>query len=140
MYYQPQIDFERSNAICGFEALLRWNCAELGAVSPAEFIPIAEETGLIVPIGEWALLQACRQTRQWVETFDANLRVAVNLSARQFSLPNLPQIVAAALKESGLPARNLELEVTESLIMQDIDLSARTLRELKAMGISLAVD
>jgi len=140
LHYQPQLDFERSGAICGFEALLRWNHAELGAVSPAEFIPIAEETGLIVPIGEWTLLQACRQAKQWVETFDANLRMAVNLSARQFSHSRLPQTVAAALKASGLPARNLELEVTESLIMQDIELSARTLRELKAMGITLAVD
>jgi diguanylate cyclase (GGDEF)-like protein/PAS domain S-box-containing protein len=140
VHYQPQLDFERSNAICGFEALLRWNSAELGAISPAEFIPIAEETGLIVPIGEWVLLQACRQAKQWVETFDANLRVAVNLSARQFSQSRLPQVVTDALKESGLPARNLELEVTESLIMQDIELSTRTLHELKAMGITLAVD
>jgi len=140
LHYQPQLDLGRNGAICGFEALLRWTSAELGPVSPADFIPIAEETGLIVPIGEWVLLRACRQAKQWVETFDANLRVAVNLSARQFSLPNLPQVVAAALKETGLPARNLELEVTESLIMQDIEQSARTLRELKAMGITLAVD
>ena len=136
---QPQID-SAATAICGFEALLRWTHPELGPISPMEFIPIAEETGLIVPIGEWVLLRACRQAKQWVETFDANLRVAVNLSARQFSLANLPQVVAAALKESGLPARNLELEVTESLIMQDIELSTRTLHELKAMGITLAVD
>ncbi|MBX3648470.1 MAG: EAL domain-containing protein [Rhodocyclaceae bacterium] len=140
LHYQPQIDLSRNGAICGFEALLRWNHAELGFVSPAEFIPIAEETGLIVPIGEWVLARACRQAKQWVETFDTNLRVAVNLSARQFSLPNLPQVVAAALKETGLPARNLELEVTESLIMQDVEQSAHTLRELKAMGITLAVD
>ncbi len=140
LHYQAQIDLSRNGAICGFEALLRWTHAELGFVSPAEFIPIAEESGLIVPIGEWVLARACRQARQWVETYDANLRMAVNLSARQFSLPNLPQVVAAALKETGLPARNLELEVTESLIMQDIEQSARTLRELKAMGITLAVD
>jgi diguanylate cyclase (GGDEF)-like protein len=140
LHYQPQLDLCRNGTICGFEALLRWNHAELGPISPDEFIPIAEETGLIVPIGEWVLLRACRQAKQWVETFDANLRVAVNLSARQFSLPDLPQNVATALKETGLPARNLELEVTESLIMQDIELSARTLRALKAMGITLAVD
>ena len=140
LHYQPQLDLNRNGTICGFEALLRWTHAELGPVSPVEFIPIAEESGLIVPIGEWVLARACRQAKQWVETFDTNLRVAVNLSARQFSLPNLSQVVATALKESGLPARNLELEVTESLIMQDIEHAARTLRELKAMGITLAVD
>jgi diguanylate cyclase (GGDEF)-like protein len=140
LYYQPQLDLARSGALCGFEALLRWNNADLGAVAPAEFIPVAEETGLIVPIGEWVLRQACRQAKLWVESYDANLQVAVNLSARQFGLPDLAQIVAAVLKETGLPARNLELEVTESLIMQDIERAARTLRELKALGLTLAVD
>ncbi len=140
LHYQPQLDLDRNCAIGGFEALLRWKSAELGSVSPAEFIPVAEETGLIVPIGEWVLARACRQARQWVESFDANLRMAVNLSARQFAEENLPQTVAAVLKASGLPPRNLELEVTESLIMQDIERSARTLHELKAMGLTLAVD
>jgi diguanylate cyclase (GGDEF)-like protein len=140
LHYQPQVDLDRNGAICGFEALLRWRHPDLGQVSPAEFIPVAEETGLIAPIGEWVLRQACGQAKRWVETFDADLRVAVNLSARQFSQPSLPQLVADALRESGLPARNLELEVTESLVMQDVELSARTLRELKAMGITLAVD
>ena len=140
LHYQPQLDLERNGAICGFEALLRWKHAELGPVSPAEFIPIAEETGLIVPIGEWVLANACRQAKQWVENFDANLRMAVNLSVRQFAQDDLAAVVAGALAASGLPARNLELEVTESLIMQDIEHSARLLKQLKAMGLTLAVD
>ena len=140
VHYQPQVDLGRNGAICGFEALLRWHHPERGLVSPAEFIPLAEETGLIVTIGEWVLREACRQANEWVGQFDAGLRMAVNLSARQFLQPGLVQAVAAALGESGLPARNLELELTESMIMQDPDQSGRTLAELKAMGITIAVD
>ncbi|MBI3140505.1 MAG: EAL domain-containing protein [Rhodocyclales bacterium] len=140
LHFQPQIDLGRGGAICGFEALVRWRHPERGLVAPAEFIPLAEETGLIVPIGEWVLREACRRAKGWVETWDLDLRVAVNLSARQFAQPHLPQLVAAALRESGLPAKNLELELTESLVMQDPELSARTLAELKAMGIAIAVD
>ena len=140
LQYQPQFDLGRDGAICGLEALIRWRHPVRGMVSPADFIPLAEETGLITPIGEWVLNEACRQAKQWVEGYDLNLRVAVNLSARQFNQPDLPARVAAALKASGLPAKNLELELTESLVMQDVERSTRTLAELKAMGITLSVD
>jgi diguanylate cyclase (GGDEF)-like protein/PAS domain S-box-containing protein len=140
LHYQPQLDLSRDGSICGFEALVRWRHPERGLLAPAEFIPLAEETGLIVPIGEWVLKEACRRAKTWVEEYGMGLRVSVNLSARQFAQPDLPQVVAAALKETGLPPQNLELELTESLVMQDLDLSARTLTELKRMGIALAVD
>ena len=140
LQYQPQFDLGRDGALCGFEALVRWLHPVRGMISPADFIPLAEETGLIVPIGEWVLNEACRQAKHWVEGYDLALRVAVNLSARQFSQPDLPAQIAASLKASGLPAKNLELELTESLVMQDVEMSTRTLAELKAMGITLAVD
>jgi len=140
VYYQPQVDLARDGAVCGFEALLRWRHPERGLIPPAEFIPLAEETGLIVPIGEWVLGEACRQARTWIERFDPDLRVAGNLSARQFARPGLAQTVAATLAACGLTARNLELELTESMIMDDPDQSGRILAELKAMGITLAVD
>jgi diguanylate cyclase (GGDEF)-like protein/PAS domain S-box-containing protein len=140
VHYQPQIDLARDGMICGFEALLRWRHPERGLIPPAEFIPLAEETGLIVPIGEWVLGEACRQAKQWAGQYDPGLRMAVNLSPRQFVRAGLAQTVAAALSASGLPARNLELELTESMIMHDPEQSRCLLAELKAMGITLAVD
>ncbi|MFP5381101.1 MAG: EAL domain-containing protein [Gammaproteobacteria bacterium] len=140
IHYQPQADLTRGGVISGFEALLRWRRPDTGLVMPNDFIPLAEETGLIVPIGDWVLREACRQARLWVEQFDPDLRVAVNLSARQFAEPGLAQSVATALQTSGLAARNLELELTESMIMQDPDQSGQTLANLKRMGITLAVD
>ncbi|MBT9521079.1 MAG: diguanylate cyclase, partial [Dechloromonas sp.] len=120
VYYQPQISLDSGNMI-GMEALLRWNNPAFGSISPAEFIPIAEETGLILPIGEWVLRTACLQTRQWLDLGLASLRIAVNLSARQFRQANLPGLVSQCLAESGLPAGALELEITESALIDDID-------------------
>ena len=140
VHYQPQVDLARDGVICGFEALARWRHPTRGMVPPGEFIPIAEDSGLIGPIGDWVLGEACRAARAWVDAFDARLRVAVNLSARQFAAADLSGRVAAALKASGLPARNLELEITESLVMADAGRSAATLAELKRMGISLSID
>ncbi|MCX7154878.1 MAG: EAL domain-containing protein [Rhodocyclales bacterium] len=140
LHYQPQVDLACGGGICGFEALLRWRHPKRGLVSPADFIPLAEETGLIVPIGEWVLREACRQARIWTGQFNPALRMAVNLSARQFAHVGLVESVAAALADSGLPAANLELELTESLVMQEPQKSAAILAELKAMGITLAMD
>ncbi|MEW6611251.1 MAG: EAL domain-containing protein [Pseudomonadota bacterium] len=139
LHYQPQIDLE-SGAVVGMEALLRWQRPEQGFVSPAEFIPLAEETGLILPIGDWVLRTACAQNKAWQEAGFAPLRVAVNLSARQFKQQNLVQTIRQALRDSGLEPRFLELELTESIFMQHEEASIRKLRELKAMGIKISID
>ncbi len=139
VYYQPQVSIE-TGRIVGVEALVRWFNPDLGMVPPGEFIPLAEETGLIVPIGEWVLRTACRQAKRWHEMGLAPLRVAVNLSARQFQQRDLVDTVARVLDETALPAADLELELTESVIMRDAAESVRRLRELTALGIHLAVD
>ncbi len=139
IHYQPRVDL-RTGRISGVEALVRWNHPEMGLVSPARFIPLAEETGLIVPLGEWVLRTACAQNRIWQEEGLAPLRVAVNLSARQFRQENLIEMVGAVLAETGLDPRWLELELTESLVMQQAEKSAAVLRELAAMGIEVAID
>jgi diguanylate cyclase (GGDEF)-like protein/PAS domain S-box-containing protein len=140
LHYQPQVCLAESGRITGFEALVRWRHPQRGLLSPLEFIPIAEETGLIVPIGTWVLHEACRQARLWNTEFDPDLGISANLSARQFSGSDLVDAVTRALRDSGLDSRNLELEITESLLMQDAAKSVRVLRQLKAMGISIAVD
>jgi diguanylate cyclase (GGDEF)-like protein/PAS domain S-box-containing protein len=140
LHYQPQVDLMANGAISGFEALIRWRHPQRGMLSPLEFIPLAEETGLIVPIGAWVLREACTQCHRWVGEFGAHLRMAVNLSARQFTGSDLEEAVTDALRESRLDARNLELEITESLLMQDAGKSVRVLRQLKDMGVSIAVD
>ncbi|HMR32038.1 MAG TPA: EAL domain-containing protein [Geminicoccaceae bacterium] len=139
LYYQPQVSLQ-TGRIVGVEALVRWFHPDLGMVPPAEFIPLAEETGLIVPIGEWVLRTACRDGRRWQELGFKPLRVAVNLSARQFQQRDLVDVVARVLDETLLPATDLELELTESVIMRDAAESVRRLRELTALGIHLAVD
>ena len=139
LYYQPQVSLQ-TGRIVGVEALVRWFHPDLGMVPPAEFIPLAEETGLIVPIGEWVLRTACRDGRRWQELGFRPLRVAVNLSARQFQQGDLVDVVARVLDETLLPAADLELELTESVIMRDAAESVRRLRELTALGIHLAVD
>lgn len=120
LHYQPQVDL-RTRAIVGAEALLRWQHPEQGVVAPAKFIPLAEQTGLIVPIGEWVLRTACQQAKTWQMMALGPLRIAVNLSARQFSQPTLLQTVAQVLTETGLEAQWLDLELTESLLVQDAE-------------------
>jgi diguanylate cyclase (GGDEF)-like protein/PAS domain S-box-containing protein len=140
LHYQPQVDM-RSGAIISCEALLRWQQADGKApISCGEFIAIAEETGLIVPIGEWALREACKQLKCWHERGYPDLRMAVNLSPRQFHQANFADKVAQILEEAGLAAGCLELEITESLLLQRNDNNIATLRQLSAIGITLSVD
>ena len=139
LYYQPQVDL-RTNRVFGCEALLRWNQPELGMVSPAKFIPLAEETGLIVPIGEWVVRTACLQNKAWQNAGLPFVTVAVNISARQFREKNLVQVVAKILAESGLAPQYLELEVTESVIMHDAHNAIADLQAFRDMGVTLSVD
>ena len=139
LYYQPRVAVN-GERIVGFEALLRWKHPDLGFVSPAQFIPLAEETGLIVPIGEWVLREACRQAKAWQDAGATPVRMAVNLSTVQFTQPNLPQVVRDALASSGLAADWLELELTESTVMRDAGTAVETLTRLKAAGVHLSID
>jgi diguanylate cyclase (GGDEF)-like protein/PAS domain S-box-containing protein len=139
VYYQPQVSID-TGQIVGMEALVRWQHPEMGLVSPSEFIPLAEDTGLISSIGEWVLRTACAQTRAWHDFGFSNLRVAVNLSPRQFQQPDLLRMIANHLKETGLDASSLELEVTEGSVMKSTESAINTLRELKAMGIKISID
>ncbi|MBA2352633.1 MAG: bifunctional diguanylate cyclase/phosphodiesterase [Pseudomonadota bacterium] len=139
LFYQPQLDVA-SGRIVGAEALMRWRLDGRGIVGPGEFIPLAEETGLIVPIGIWALETACRQAKIWQGLGYADLTVAVNISGRQFLAADLPQTVARILRHTGLPAALLELEITESVAMKDVDLTIATLCRLKQLGVKLSID
>ena len=139
LHYQPKIDL-RSDTIVGMEALIRWQHPELGLVSPVRFISLAEETGLILPIGNWVIRTACRQTKQWHDAGWTNLRVSVNLSVRQFVQRDLVASIAAVLEETGLDPCFLELELTESLVMTDVDHAIYVLRELKELGVHLSID
>jgi PAS domain S-box-containing protein len=139
LHYQPRVDL-RSGQVAGMEALLRWQHPQLGMVAPARFIGVAEETGLIVEIGAWVLRQACLQNRAWQAEGLPRLRVAVNLSPRQFHHRGLAEDILAALAESGLDAQYLELELTEGLMMHNVDEAVTTLRRLKQLGIALSID
>ncbi len=139
LHYQPKIDI-RSGRIIGMEALVRWQHPTKGLIPPMQFIPLAEETGLIVPIGEWVLRTACARNKSWQEQGLPPLRIAVNLSARQFAHENLLQDVARVLNETGLDAAFLELEITESMVMHDPEHAIELLNKLKAMGISISID
>ncbi|MEA2164631.1 MAG: hypothetical protein QOK37_2758 [Thermoanaerobaculia bacterium] len=139
LYYQPQINIA-SGRITGVEALVRWNRPGFGVVGPKEFIPIAEETRLIVPMGEWVLREACRQAREWQNGGSPGFRMAVNLSPRQFQHSDLPQLIASALDTSGLAPGDLELEITESLAMQNTTRTIATLHRLREMGVQIAID
>ncbi|MGA7616224.1 MAG: EAL domain-containing protein [Thermoanaerobaculia bacterium] len=139
LHYQPLIDLA-SGRVFGLEALLRWQHPTRGLLLPESFISTAESTGLIVPIGKWVLKEACAQARGWQRQLGFDLIVCVNLSARQFHESNLIEHVREALEESGLRARYLELEITESSAMRDVQASIRILRELKELGVRIAID
>ena len=139
LVYQPQVD-ARTGSIFGMEALLRWQHPDLGLLLPDKFINLAEENGLIIPLGEWVLRCACRQNKAWQEEGLPPVCVAVNLSAKQFGQYHLDELVAATLLETGLDPEWLELELTESMLMKDIEQNATLLKKFKEMGISLAID
>jgi diguanylate cyclase (GGDEF)-like protein len=139
LHYQPKIDLE-TGRIVGVEALLRWQQPQLGNVSPAKFIPVAEETGLIVELGKWVLETACRQGAAWHKLGYSRLGIAVNLSARQFADDRLAEDIAEIIDRTGMNPHYLELEITESVLMRDIDNALTTLHTLKAMGVRFAID
>jgi EAL domain-containing protein (putative c-di-GMP-specific phosphodiesterase class I) len=139
LHYQAKLDLN-TERITGVEALVRWQHPEMGMVPPAQFIPLAEETGLIVPIGRWVLNTACAQNVAWQREGLPPLCMAVNLSARQFADEDLIADIAAALKESGMKAELLELELTESMVIQNAERAGRVLTEIKKMGARLAID
>ena len=139
LHYQPQVELA-SGRVIGMEALIRWQHPQRGLVCPCDFIAIAEETGLIVPIGAWVLRRACRQNRQWQRDGFAPMRVAVNVSARQFAQLDLAATVATVLLDADLAPEYLELELTESVIMSDVGQAIGMLRELKALGVRISVD
>lgn len=139
LHYQAKMDV-RSGHVAGVEALLRWDDDELGRVSPAEFMPVAEDTGLIVPIGEWVLGEACRQAGAWAKTGLTPTKVAVNLSSLQFRRGGLLDMVRRVVQETGMDPAFLELELTESVIMENAEATIHVLNQLKDMGITLSVD
>jgi diguanylate cyclase (GGDEF)-like protein/PAS domain S-box-containing protein len=139
LHYQPQVALE-DGRIIGAEALLRWRHPELGAVSPAEFIPVAEDSGLILPIGEWVLRSAVRQMKTWLDSGLAPMIIAVNLSAVQFRHANLPELVSRILAEEGLPSQYLELELTEGVAMDDPLAAIAVMDDLHARGIRMSID
>jgi diguanylate cyclase (GGDEF)-like protein/PAS domain S-box-containing protein len=141
VHYQPIISLETWR-INGFEALLRWEHPEHGYISPLKFIPVAEESGLIIQIGQWVLKEACQQLRVWQEQFpsDPPLSISVNLSGRQFSQPDLIDCISQTLRETGLDASSLKIEITESAIIENIDAAAMMLKRIKALGVRLSLD
>jgi diguanylate cyclase (GGDEF)-like protein/PAS domain S-box-containing protein len=140
LHYQPTVDLATSEVI-GFEALVRWYHPERGMITPIEFIPIAEATGLIVPLGRWVLEEACRQAVEWSQgEYGRPVKMAVNVSVRQFDRADLVEVVAGILAETGMPAQQLCLEMTESVLMTDTDDNLEQLLRLKALGVTLAID
>ncbi|MDX2494753.1 MAG: EAL domain-containing protein, partial [Desulfuromusa sp.] len=139
LYYQPQYEL-KTGRLVGFEALIRWNHPELGVVSPLDFISLAEESGLIVPIGDWILHTACKQIKKMQEQWQLPLRMAVNISPRQFLHPSLVQTVAEVLYRTKLKPCFLELEITESMVMGNVDQAISKMNEFNKMGVELAID
>jgi EAL domain-containing protein (putative c-di-GMP-specific phosphodiesterase class I) len=139
LHYQPKLNLQ-TGEITGVEALIRWVHPQRGMVSPAQFIPIAEESGLILTIGRWVLLEACKQARAWSDSGFGVVPMAVNVSAAEFGDKDFISGVRAALIATGVEPPNLELELTESVLMQDAESTVRTLVALKSMGVQLAID
>jgi EAL domain-containing protein (putative c-di-GMP-specific phosphodiesterase class I) len=141
VYYQPIISLE-SAKLAGFEALVRWNHPIEGLVSPADFIPVAEETGLILPIGQWVLEEACKAVHKWQQNSPRhrNLSLSVNLSGKQVSQPDLLEKVQWALDKSGLEPRFLKLEITESVVMENAEAATAMFKRLRALGVQLSID
>ncbi|MGE5707813.1 MAG: putative bifunctional diguanylate cyclase/phosphodiesterase [Bacteroidota bacterium] len=141
VYYQPQYDL-KENKLVGMEALLRWHHPTLGVIPPLQFVPIAEEIGLIVPIGEWVMRQACAQTKAWQEMGLPPVKVSINLSPRQFHHPgiDLPDVVGRILAETGLEPRYLELEITEGLALKHLEETVQILHRLHALGVTISID
>ncbi|MFZ6757440.1 EAL domain-containing protein [Undibacterium sp. Ji50W] len=139
LHYQPQVDL-RTGRVVGLEALVRWNQPEIGMIPPGNFISLAEETGLIIPIGAWVIRTACIQCKAWQDEGCGTYRIAVNLSVRQFGQPDLLTFIADVLAETGLAPEYLEIELTESLVMTDVERSIDILRGLKALGVQLSID
>lgn len=141
VYYQPKVGL-KTGRVSGMEALVRWEHSERGLVLPSEFIPVAEESGLIIPIGQWLVRESCRQARRWHDEYPDSppLEVCVNLSARQFQHPTLAEDVAKNLRETGLDPGALVLEITESVIMEDTPSTVATLEKLKSLRVKLAID
>jgi EAL domain-containing protein (putative c-di-GMP-specific phosphodiesterase class I) len=135
LFYQPLVNLQ-TRKVTAFEALMRWHHAERGSVAPSEFIPVAEEMGLIVQLGEWALRQACMEAVDWPD----GIHVSVNLSPLQFAKGNLVSTVMSALASSGLPASRLELEITESVLLEKSDRNIRILNHLRALGVRISMD
>jgi len=139
LYYQPKLHLKTGN-ITRLEALIRWVHPEIGVINPEKFLPIAEETGLIHPIGEWALREACKTNKQWQDAGYAHMPVAINLSPKQFYHPEIVQIIAAVLKDTGLNPNYLELEITETAIMDDANRATSILADIKATGVQISID
>lgn len=139
LHYQPQFDVS-TGSVSRMEALLRWTNDELGVVPPVAFIAVVEETGLILPIGEWVLRTACRQAKAWLDEGFPATRMAVNVSGQQFALKEFPSAVASIINETGIDASMLELEITESVVMKDEAWAESALRQLKNLGVQLAID
>jgi diguanylate cyclase (GGDEF)-like protein/PAS domain S-box-containing protein len=139
VYYQPKVDL-RTGEIVGMEALARWKHPQKGFISPGVFIPLAEESGLIAPLGKWVLHEACRQTKEWLDAGYSSVRVAVNLSAVQFHRQNILKKVRAVLDETGLDPKYLDLEITEGLVMQNVESAISIMKELVDMGVTLSMD
>jgi diguanylate cyclase (GGDEF)-like protein len=139
LHYQPRVSVD-SLAITGVEALIRWRHPQLGLVAPAEFVQLAEDTGLIVPIGEWVLREACRQNKLWQQQGFAPIQMAVNISARQLNQQGLADMVIRILNETALAPEHLELELTESSIMQSIEIASGVLNQLKSRGVNISID